>query len=122
MTPRNRAARNAFIRLHIICQRMLRLGCAPHAAPGDWGSGDDRRMLRALLASGAAEEWQPDWGAVVPERTAAQALPGPLFQPCFDQVTVNAGWGGVSAVHLSRACVWAHRRAGAPWLMSTPLA
>ncbi|KAK9840762.1 hypothetical protein WJX81_003109 [Elliptochloris bilobata] len=42
-------------------------------ARGDWGSGDDRRLLRALLASGAAQEWQPDWGALVPTRTAAQA-------------------------------------------------
>ena len=58
----------------VVLQHILR--CPAHPAPGDWGSGDDRRLLRALLASGAAQEWQPDWGALVPGRTAAQVLPG----------------------------------------------
>ena len=40
---------------------------------GDWGSGDDRRMLKALLQSGAAREWEVDWGALVPQRSAQHA-------------------------------------------------
>ena len=40
---------------------------------GDGGAGDDRRLLRALWAAGAAREFQLDWGALVRGRTAAQA-------------------------------------------------
>ncbi len=38
---------------------------------GDWGSGDDRRMLKALLASGARQEFQVDWAELVQGRSAA---------------------------------------------------
>lgn len=38
--------------------------------PGDWGAGDDRRMLKALLRSGAVNEWDVDWSALVPGRHA----------------------------------------------------
>ncbi|BDA51084.1 probable cyclin-D-binding Myb-like transcription factor 1 at C-terminar half [Coccomyxa sp. Obi] len=37
---------------------------------GDWGAGDDRRMLKALFRSGAANEWEVDWNALVPGRHA----------------------------------------------------
>ena len=40
---------------------------------GEWGSGDDRRLLRALLKTGAAEDFQVEWGQLVPTRTAHQA-------------------------------------------------
>ena len=40
---------------------------------GDWGIGDDRRLLKALYREGHSREWQVDWGAVVPERTAVAA-------------------------------------------------
>lgn len=40
---------------------------------GEWGSGDDRRLLRALFKTGAAEDFQVDWGQLVANRTAQQA-------------------------------------------------
>ena len=40
---------------------------------GEWGSGDDRRLLKALLASGATQEHEVSWGNMVPNRTAQQA-------------------------------------------------
>jgi hypothetical protein len=40
--------------------------------PGDWGSGDDRRLLKALYKSGATEEYELDWNELVPNRTAQQ--------------------------------------------------
>ena len=40
---------------------------------GDWGPGDDRRMLKALVQSGAAHEWEVDWGGLVPQRGAQHA-------------------------------------------------
>jgi hypothetical protein len=33
--------------------------------------GDDRRLLKALFRSGAANEWEVDWGELVPGRSAA---------------------------------------------------
>jgi hypothetical protein len=48
-------------------------GSACGACAGDWGSGDDRRMLKALLQSGAAAEWEVDWGGLVPQRSAQHA-------------------------------------------------
>lgn len=41
---------------------------------GDWGVGDDRRLIRALLKSGARMEFELDWAALVPGRSAKQAL------------------------------------------------
>ena len=38
------------------------------ACSGDWGAGDDRRMLRALLQVGAGAEWEVDWGTLVQVR------------------------------------------------------
>lgn len=40
---------------------------------GDWGLGDDRRLLKALYREGHSREWQVDWGAVVPGRSAVAA-------------------------------------------------
>ena len=40
---------------------------------GDWGIGDDRRLLKALYRAGHAREWQVDWGVVVPQRSAVAA-------------------------------------------------
>ncbi len=40
---------------------------------GDWGPGDDNRMLRALWTGGASEEWDVQWGGLVEGRTEAQA-------------------------------------------------
>ena len=45
--------------------------CLVHA--GDWGIGDDRRLLKALFRAGYSREWQVDWGNVVSERTALAA-------------------------------------------------
>ena len=42
-------------------------------ARGDWGAGDDRRMLRALWRAGPAAEYEVKWGSLVEGRTAAQA-------------------------------------------------
>ena len=39
---------------------------------GEWGSGDDRRLLRGLAKSGATQEFQVDWGNLVTSRTAQQ--------------------------------------------------
>ena len=54
--------------------------CAEHklnmpslVSTGDWGIGDDRRLLKALYRAGHAREWQVDWGAAVPERSAVAA-------------------------------------------------
>ena len=52
--------------------------CAPSVrkcgcGAGEWGSGDDRRLLRALLKTGAAEDFQVHWGQLVATRTAQQA-------------------------------------------------
>ena len=43
------------------------------AHSGDWGIGDDRRLLKALFRSGCSTEWQVDWSVVVPQRTAVAA-------------------------------------------------
>ena len=40
---------------------------------GDWGPGDDRRMLRALWLAAPAAEFEVKWGEVVGGRTAVQA-------------------------------------------------
>ena len=40
---------------------------------GDWGPGDDRRMLKALYRSGATNEWEVDWGNLVSQRSAHHA-------------------------------------------------
>lgn len=42
-------------------------------ATGDWGAGDDRRMLRALWSLWGCAEYEVPWGEVVKGRTAAQA-------------------------------------------------
>ncbi len=39
---------------------------------GEWGSGDDRRLLRALAKTGATHDFQVDWGQLVASRTAMQ--------------------------------------------------
>jgi hypothetical protein len=42
---------------------------------GQWGRGDDRRLITALAAAadkGASEAFQVDWGSLVPGRTAEQ--------------------------------------------------
>ncbi len=41
---------------------------------GAWGAGDDKRLLRALLLGGAAEETEVEWGAAVAGRAGAAAL------------------------------------------------
>lgn len=41
-------------------------------ARGEWGSGDDRRLLRSLYLSDAAHDYDLDWGQLVRGRTAAQ--------------------------------------------------
>ena len=40
---------------------------------GEWGVGDDRRMLAALFSSAIENEWQVAWDNLVDGRTAAQA-------------------------------------------------
>jgi hypothetical protein len=40
---------------------------------GDWGEGDDKRLLKALYQSGATKEYEvEDWGALVPGRSEGQ--------------------------------------------------
>ncbi|MEW5314065.1 MAG: hypothetical protein WDW38_005589 [Sanguina aurantia] len=39
---------------------------------GDWGAGDDKRLLKALWASGALSELTLDWGSLVNGRGADQ--------------------------------------------------
>ncbi len=41
---------------------------------GEWGPGDDKRLLRALLAGDAQYEWEVEWGEVVEGRSAQQCL------------------------------------------------
>lgn len=40
---------------------------------GQWGSGDDRRLIRALLASGVKLWYEADWDRLVPGRSAKQS-------------------------------------------------
>jgi hypothetical protein len=40
---------------------------------GDWGTGDDRRLLKALWRAGDISEFEVQWDGLVPERTAQQA-------------------------------------------------
>jgi Myb-like DNA-binding domain len=40
---------------------------------GDWGMGDDRRLLKALWRAGNVAEFEVQWEGLVPERTAQQA-------------------------------------------------
>lgn len=40
---------------------------------GDWGTGDDRRLLKALWRAGNVAEFEVQWDGLVPERTAQQA-------------------------------------------------
>ncbi|KFM27339.1 DNA-binding protein REB1 [Auxenochlorella protothecoides] len=40
---------------------------------GEWGTGDDRRLMKSLWLSGACKEWEVDWGALVKGRSATQA-------------------------------------------------
>lgn len=40
---------------------------------GEWGDGDDKRLLKALYQSGATKEYEvEDWGALVPGRSEGQ--------------------------------------------------
>jgi hypothetical protein len=39
---------------------------------GQWGRGDDKRLITSLAATGAAEAFQVDWGSLVPGRTGEQ--------------------------------------------------
>lgn len=39
---------------------------------GEWGSGDDRRLLKALLQSGVTMAYEVKWGELVPRRTGVQ--------------------------------------------------
>lgn len=55
-------------------QSVHQANCHFHDAhSGDWGIGDDRRLLKALFRSSCSTEWQVDWSAVVPQRTAVAA-------------------------------------------------
>ena len=54
------------------CALLLRFFRNDKSPAGEWGSGDDRRLLRALLQAGAAEEFHVDWEALVPGRTSQQ--------------------------------------------------
>ena len=40
---------------------------------GDWGSGDDRRLIKGILQCGATQEYSVPWSSLVPGRTAQQA-------------------------------------------------
>ena len=40
---------------------------------GDWGIGDDRRLLKALFKGSYSTEWQVDWSTLIPQRTATAA-------------------------------------------------
>jgi hypothetical protein len=61
-------------RTHIQCLEKWYDQLAPSmVARGDWGPGDDRRLLRALAAAAPAAEYEVEWGALVPGRTAAAA-------------------------------------------------
>lgn len=40
---------------------------------GEWGSGDDRRLLRALAKTGVTHDFQVNWGQLVASRSAMQA-------------------------------------------------
>lgn len=39
---------------------------------GDWGAGDDRRMLRAMWKLKPEEEYEVPWGKIVEGRTSKQ--------------------------------------------------
>lgn len=51
---------------------MLSEDCDASVA-GEWGSGDDRRLLKGLLLCGAREEFRVPWDTVVPSRTDKQS-------------------------------------------------
>ncbi|PRW58651.1 myb family transcription factor family [Chlorella sorokiniana] len=39
---------------------------------GEWGPGDDRRLLRSMYRSGVSHDYELDWASLVQDRTAAQ--------------------------------------------------
>ncbi len=44
-------------------------------ARSEWGKHDDKKLLAALLEQGPdAQEWDVDWGSLVPGRDARKAL------------------------------------------------
>jgi hypothetical protein len=47
--------------------------CPSMQERGEWGPGDDRRMLRAIYESGAAAEHEVAWGEVAPGRAGVVA-------------------------------------------------
>jgi hypothetical protein len=55
------------------CAEKWHSGLAPSMIEaGQWGRGDDKRLITSLAATGAAEAFQVDWGSLVPGRTAEQ--------------------------------------------------
>lgn len=56
-------------------------------ATGDWGSGDDRRLLRALLRTGAVHEFQVDWGNLIARNAAQTRRRWRLMLKCVKNAT-----------------------------------
>ncbi|KAF6255253.1 hypothetical protein COO60DRAFT_234531 [Scenedesmus sp. NREL 46B-D3] len=55
------------------CAEKWHAGLAPTMVEaGQWGRGDDKRLINSLAAAGAAEAYQVAWGSLVPGRTAEQ--------------------------------------------------
>lgn len=56
---------------------------------GDWGSGDDRRLLKALLRSEATHEFQVDWGNLIARNAAQTRRRWRLMLKCIQNATDN---------------------------------
>ena len=67
--------------LIVIC--IAKLGCDL----GDWGSGDDRRLLKALLRTGATHEFQVDWGNLIARNAAQTRRRWRLMLKCVKNAT-----------------------------------
>lgn len=57
--------------------------------PGDWGSGDDRRLLKALLRSEATHEFQVDWGNLIARNATQTRRRWRLMLKCLQNATDN---------------------------------
>jgi hypothetical protein len=71
---------------------------------GQWGRGDDKRLITSLAAAGADEAFQVDWGSLVPGRTAEQVR----------------RWADVILQQQQQAQTRPSRWTGAAWCLAAP--
>lgn len=67
--------------------------CPSMVSRGEWGAGDDRRMLRSMLSGGASREWEVDWDSLVQGRSAIQVCAQGRGGACACACGWMGGWG-----------------------------